>query len=66
MGNICRYVVNAVGKGGETYYTHCKDTQELNNWIEVNREKLLLNELKITDKNKHPIFNWFHLRKRFK
>ena len=25
----CRYVINALGKGGETYYTHCKDKAEV-------------------------------------
>jgi hypothetical protein len=62
MGNTCRFVVNAVGKGGETYYTHCKDKQELNSWITENQNKLSMNELKITDKNKNPFIRWFNLK----
>jgi hypothetical protein len=64
MGNTSfRYVVNAVGKGGETYYTHCQDKQELKNWIVDNQEKLLMNELKIVDKKKHPFLKWFSLKR---
>jgi hypothetical protein len=50
----CRYVVNAVGKGGETYFTHCQDKQELKKWIQEHEERLLLDELKITDKQQNP------------
>ncbi|MCM3164102.1 MULTISPECIES: hypothetical protein [Bacillaceae] len=57
MGNTCRYVVNAVGKGGETYYTHFKDKKELKIWLKDHQDKLLMNELKIIDKNKHPFLN---------
>jgi hypothetical protein len=66
MGNTCRYVVNALGKGGETYYTKCKDKQELSNWIKNNQEKLLMNELKIVDKQGIPFLNWFVLGKLLK
>jgi hypothetical protein len=62
MGNTCRYVVNALGKGGETYYTLCKDKQELKNWISNNREKLIMDELKVTDKNQSLFSKWFGLR----
>ncbi|WP_409299839.1 hypothetical protein [Peribacillus sp. SCS-155] len=60
MGNSsCRYVVNAVGKGGETYLTHCKDKQALNKWIGDNQEKIIIDEIRIVDKKRHPIFKWF-------
>ncbi|MFK9090642.1 hypothetical protein [Bacillus salipaludis] len=63
MGNTCRYVVNALGKGGETYYTRFKDKQELKNWIITNREKLIMDELIITDKNQSLFTKWFGLKK---
>ncbi len=65
MGNTCRYVVNARGKGGETYYTTCKDKEELKNWISSNEEKLVMNELKITDKNQNPLLKLFGLKNLF-
>lgn len=65
MANTCRYVVNALGKGGETYYTLCKDKQELKNWITNNREKLIMDELMITDKNQSLFTKWFSPRKLF-
>jgi len=63
MGNTCRYVVNALGKGGETYYTLCKDKQELQKWIYNNREKLILDELIITDKNETLFSKLFRQKK---
>jgi hypothetical protein len=63
MGNTCRYVVNAVGKGGETYYTHFKNKQELEKWITDYQDELLMNELRIVDKHKHPLLKWFTLKK---
>ncbi|WP_066064476.1 hypothetical protein [Neobacillus soli] len=65
MANTCRYVVNALGKGGETYYTLCKDKQELKNWITNNQEKLIMDELMITDKNQSLFTKWFSPRKLF-
>ncbi|MFZ7944468.1 MULTISPECIES: hypothetical protein [Bacillaceae] len=65
MGNTCRYVVNALGKGGETYYTHCKDKHELQKWIQTNREKLIMDELMITDKNQSLFTKLFGLKKLF-
>lgn len=61
MGNSCRYVVNAVGKGGETYYTHFKDKQELKTWLKDHQEKLVMDELKINDKKTHPFLQKFTL-----
>ncbi|RFU61036.1 hypothetical protein [Peribacillus glennii] len=64
MGNSsCRYVINAVGKGGETYYTQCQDKQELKAWITDHEERIVMNELKITDKNKHPLLKLFSLKR---
>ena len=65
MGNTCRYVVNALGKGGETYYTHCKDKHELQKWIHNNREKLIMDELIVTDKNQSLFTKLFGLKKLF-
>ncbi|WP_226668062.1 hypothetical protein [Metabacillus litoralis] len=58
MGNTCRYVVNAVGKCGETYYTQINSKQELQSWIKDHREKLLMDELKIVDRKMPPLINW--------
>jgi hypothetical protein len=63
MANTCRYVVNALEKGGETYYTLCKDKQELQKWIYTNQEKLIMEELKITDKNQTFFSKLFNLKK---
>lgn len=63
MGSTRRYVVNALGKGGETYYTLCKDKQELRNWIHNHREKLIMDELIITDKNQSLLSKLFGLKK---
>lgn len=65
MGNTCRYVVNALGKGGETYYTQCKDKQELQKWITDNQEKLIMNELKVTDRNENPLLKLIKRTKLF-
>jgi len=55
MGNTtCRFVINALGKGGETYYTHCQNKSELKEWIEENKEKLIISELKVIDRKKNP------------
>ncbi|WP_191562178.1 hypothetical protein [Metabacillus idriensis] len=61
--NSCRYVINAIGKGGETYLTHCQDKQELNKWIADRQDKLLMNEIKITDKKKNPFLQLFSFKK---
>ncbi|TXC90463.1 hypothetical protein FS935_11100 [Metabacillus litoralis] len=58
MGNTCRYVVNAVGKCGETYYTQIDSKRELQNWIEDHKEKLILDELKVVDRKVPPFVNW--------
>lgn len=64
MGNSsCRYIVNAVGKGGETYLTHCQDKPALKKWIADHEEKLIMNELKIVDKHKLPFLKWFSLKR---
>lgn len=61
--NSCRYIINASGKGGETYMTHCQDKHELNQWIAERKDKLLMDEIKITDKKKNPFFKWFSFLK---
>ncbi|MGM0879251.1 MAG: hypothetical protein ACQEWV_32610 [Bacillota bacterium] len=63
MGHTpCRYIVSAVGKGGETYFTHCQNHQDLKKWISDNQEKLM-DELKIVDKNKNPLLKLFSFMK---
>ncbi|MBA9026299.1 MULTISPECIES: hypothetical protein [Bacillaceae] len=64
MGNISnRYVINAVGKGGQTYLTHCQDKEALKKWIADHEDHLVMNELKIVDKKKHPLLKLFSLKR---
>ncbi|MFT4415816.1 hypothetical protein ACLM5H_18310 [Fredinandcohnia humi] len=58
MGNICRFVVNAMGKDGETYFTQCKDKEELIKWIKENQHRISVNDLKVIDKVKNPTLRW--------
>lgn len=62
MAKHCRYVVNAVGKGGETYYTQFDDKQELTNWITDRKDKLVMEELKIIDKNRPSLSKWLRFK----
>ncbi len=62
MAKQCRYVVNAVGKGGETYYTQFDDKQELTNWITDRKDKLVMDELKIIDKNRFSLSKWLRFK----
>jgi hypothetical protein len=55
----CRFIVNAVGKGGQTYLTHCQDKYELKKWIAEHKDDLLMNELKIIDRKIHPLLKLF-------
>jgi hypothetical protein len=56
-----RYVVSAVGKGGQTYLTNCQDKYELKKWLADHQDELIMNEVKIIDKKKHPILKLFSL-----
>jgi hypothetical protein len=58
----CKYIINAIGIGGETYLTYCQNKQEVNNWIAEHQEKLFMKELKIK-KKKYSLPNWFIFRK---
>ncbi|HZG71171.1 MAG TPA: hypothetical protein VEY51_06470 [Chondromyces sp.] len=60
--NVCRYVISAIGKGGETYYTHCSDKQELKQWIADNKEKLLINEIKVMNKTRQRFLGKLSLK----
>ena len=55
----CRFIVNAVGKGGQTYLTHCQDKHELKKWIADHKDDLLMSELKIIDRKIHPLLKLF-------
>ena len=64
MGNMAnRYVVNAVGKGGQIYLTHCQDKNALKKWVEEHKNDIVMQELKIIDKKKHPLLKLFSLNK---
>ncbi|MFE4352651.1 hypothetical protein [Peribacillus butanolivorans] len=54
-----RYVVNATGKGGQTYLTQCQDKDALRKWIADHEDQIIMNELRITDKKKNPWINFF-------
>ncbi|PWW28277.1 hypothetical protein DFO73_10692 [Cytobacillus oceanisediminis] len=60
MGNTCRYVVSATGKNGEMYYTHCKDKAELRKWLSEHQEQVNMKDVKIKDKNRHPLLRWLN------
>jgi hypothetical protein len=64
MGNTsCRFVVSAVGKGGQTYLTNCQDKYELKKWLAEHENELIMNEVKIIDKKKHPFLKLFSFKK---
>lgn len=58
----CRYTINAVGKGGQIYLTQCKDKSEVEKWIEEHEDQILLDDIKIVDKKKHPLLKLFSLK----
>ena len=62
MSKQCRYVVNAVGKGGETYYTQCEDKKDLTKWISDRKDKLIMDEIKVIDKNRFSLSNWLRFK----
>lgn len=63
MGNTSyRYVVNAIGKGGQTYLTHCQDKNELKKWLQDHKDDLVMNEVKITDKKLFPFLKLFSFK----
>lgn len=57
-----RFVVSAVGKGGQTYLTNCQDKYELKKWLADHEDDLIMNEVKIIDKKKNPIFKLFSFK----
>ena len=63
MGNTSyRYVINALGKGGQTYLTCCQDKHELKKWLADHEDDLVMNELKIIDKKKQLFLKLFSLK----
>ncbi|MBM7692197.1 hypothetical protein JOC77_001624 [Peribacillus deserti] len=63
MGNTSRYVINGVGKNGETYFTSCHDKHDLKKWIADHEHRLLMNELKIIDKKKPALLKLFSFKR---
>jgi len=59
-----RFVVNAVGKGGEIYLTHCQNKDELKEWLAKHENNLIMDELKVIDKKPHPILKLFGSQKK--
>jgi hypothetical protein len=62
MGTAYRYIVNAVGKNGETYHTHFEDKQDLKKWITDREDKLLMNQLKVVDKDRPRFLKWLPVK----
>jgi hypothetical protein len=58
----CRYVINALGKGGETYYTHCKDKAEVKQWIADHQDRVSMRDVKVIDNNRHPLLKWLSVK----
>ncbi|WP_026695112.1 hypothetical protein [Peribacillus kribbensis] len=54
-----RFIIQATGKGGETYYTSCQCKNELKKWMADHQDKLLLNEVRVTDNRKNPLLKLF-------
>ncbi|OAH58591.1 hypothetical protein AWH48_16410 [Domibacillus aminovorans] len=61
--NSYRYIINAVGKGGQTYLTSCQDKHELKKWLADHKDNLVMNELKIIDKKKQSFLKLFSLKR---
>ncbi|MGG1485658.1 hypothetical protein ABEI56_16590 [Peribacillus castrilensis] len=57
-----RYVINATGKGGQTYLTQCQDKDALRKWIADHEDQIIMNELRITVKKKNPFLKLFSPR----
>ena len=57
--STCRYVINAVGKSGQIYMSHCEDKHTLNKWIAEHQDQLIMSELKITDHKPNFFVKWF-------
>lgn len=58
----CRFMINAIGKGGETYFTHCQTKKEVNNWIKDHQEKINPEDIRIMDRRKKPLLDLLFLR----
>ncbi|NMD68767.1 hypothetical protein HHO41_00595 [Bacillus sp. DNRA2] len=58
----CRFSINAIGKGGETFFTHCQTKQEVQNWIQAHQEKLDPEQIRIVDRRKKPLLDLLLLR----
>ncbi|WP_147535847.1 hypothetical protein [Bacillus marasmi] len=58
----CRFMVNAIGRGGETFFTHCQTKQEVQTWIQANQEKIDPKQVRIVDKRKKPLLDLLFLR----
>jgi hypothetical protein len=56
-----KYIINAIGKDGEIYLTHCQTKQDVTKWITDHQEKLIMNELKIIKKN-HSLLSFLNLK----
>lgn len=54
-----RYVINAVGKEGETYLTICQNKQELQEWLSDHKNDLIMDKLQVIDKKRHPLLKLF-------
>lgn len=58
----CRFMINAIGKGGETFFTHCQTKSEVQNWIKDNQDKLDSKQIRVVDRRKKPLLDLLFLR----
>lgn len=58
-----RYMVNAVGKGGQTYLTNFQNKYELQKWLADHKDDLIMDELQVIDKKRHPFLKLFFPKK---
>jgi hypothetical protein len=50
-------MINVIGKGGETFFTHCHTKNEVKNWIRENEEKIIAKTIRIVDRRKRPLLD---------
>ncbi len=54
----CRYIIQALGKRGETYHSHCKDKEEVRKWIAEHADRISMRDVKVVDNKRHPLLKW--------
>ncbi|PLR89996.1 hypothetical protein [Bacillus sp. T33-2] len=58
-----RYIINGVGKNGETFMACCRNKQDLKKWVAEHEQRLQMDQLKIVDKKKPSLFKLLNINK---